>query len=70
MNDFLLALTIGIVLSLTAWAVAKKANISIIPFIVIAPVLVVVGLFTQVPVSPLYIGLQDGAFYCEWGYAI
>ncbi len=70
MNDFLLALTIGIVLSLTAWAVAKKANISVVPFIVIAPVLVAVGLVTQVPMSPLYIGLQDGAFYREWGYAI
>lgn len=37
---------------------------------VIGPVLIATGLATQLPASPFFIGLQDGGYYQQWGYAI
>ena len=70
MNDILLAIVLfGLVTFLAFWA-AKKLRVSILPFVVIAPVLIAIGLTTQIPSSPYYSPTGDGSFYQKWGFAI
>lgn len=69
-NDISLAVAIGGGLSYLAFVVAKKSNVSFVPFMVIGPALIATGLATQLPFSPLFIGLNDGGYYQQWGYAV
>lgn len=69
-NDIFLAVAIGGGLSYLAFVVAKKSNVSFVPFMVIGPALIATGLATQLPFSPLFIGLNDGGYYQQWGSAV
>lgn len=70
MNDLSLAIAVGVVLTLGALLVAKKFAVSFLPFITVGPILIAVGIAAQIPSSPIYVGLQDGYGYQQWGYAI
>lgn len=69
-NDISFAVAIGGGLSYLAFVVAKKSNVSFVPFMVIGPALIATGLATQLPFSPLFIGLNDGGYYQQWGSAV
>jgi hypothetical protein len=70
MNDIFLAIALGGGLTYLAFLATKKLDVPFLPFVVVGPVLITVGLAVQTPSSPIFVGLQDGLGYQQWGYAI
>jgi hypothetical protein len=68
--DSILAVTMIVSLGFVGLLVARRWQLSPLPFWGIASVLILVGLLTQLPVGPLSVGLSDGGLYRDWGFEI
>lgn len=68
--DSILAATIIVSVGCVGLFFARKWQLSLMPFWVIASVLILVGLLAQLSGSPFYLGLSDGGFYLDWGFKI
>ena len=68
--DLTLAVSIIVSAGCVAFLVTRRWRLSPVPFWVIASLLILVGLSTQLSASSFYVGLSDGGYYLDWGFAI
>ena len=70
LTDLLLSASIIVFAGGFAFLTTRRWDVSPAPFMVVAAVLILVGLSTQLAASPFYLGLFDGPYYLEWAFAI
>jgi len=68
--DLLLSVSLIVFAGGLGFLVTRRWDVSPAPFLVVAAVLILVGLSTQLAASPFYLGLSDGRYYLDWGFAI
>jgi len=68
--DLLLSVSLIVFAGGLGFLVTRRWDVSLLPFLVVAAVLILVGLSTQLAASPFYLGLSDGRYYLDWGFAI
>jgi hypothetical protein len=67
--DFAMAVLLSVGGGGLLWLVSRKMGISSVPFVVVVPALILVGLGLYLPVSPFYLP-SDGGYYQQWGYGL
>jgi hypothetical protein len=68
--DLLLSVSLILFAGGLGFLVTRRWDVSLLPFLVVAAVLILVGLSTQLAASPFYLGRSDGDYYLDWGFAI
>jgi len=66
----LVAFSVFVFLGFLGFVSARGWKVSPAPFFVVALSLIVVGVSTQLSISPFYLGLGDGGQYLDWATAI
>ena len=69
-TDVLVAFSVFVFLGFLGFVSARGWKVSPAPFFVVALSLIVVGVSTQLSISPFYLGLGDGGQYLDWATAI
>ena len=70
LSDLLLSVSIIVFAGGLGFLITRRWDVSPLPFLVVAAVLIFAGLSTQLAASPFYLGLSDGRYYLDWGFAI
>jgi hypothetical protein len=68
--DLLVSALLVLPCGLIAVLVAGKWKLSVLPFAALLLVLVATGLVTRLPLSPLFVGLEDAGYYLNWASEI
>lgn len=70
LSDLLLSVSLILFAGGLGFLITRRWDVSLLPFLSVAAVLILVGLSTQLAASPFYLGRFDGHYYLDWGFAI